>query len=395
MTKKNKIVLAIIVLLFTALVVLRHFIPKPIDWKLSFNGHRKTPYACSVIKDMMPYLFPGKELRENTSSFFITLPGDTIDEENLIIICNEFKPDAFDLDALLDFVSQGNNVFLAAIGFSEKLKDTLGFNTNTQVFDTTLFRKVNERLNLYCTNDNSDSLFAFRKKMPESFLTAYDTLNTTPLGCDRNGNADFIVMPFGRGNVYIHTQPLAFTNYHILYGNHQYACTALSHLPVVNTIWDQYYKPDKVYDLSPVRYILSQPALKTAYLLLMVTILIYMIFGSKRLQKPLPVALPVKNNSLEFVITVGKLYYRSNNHTDLARKKVTYFNEFIHNRYYITKDNDKEKEIRTLSMRSGVDEEMIRELMKITAGVSLKREISQQELIQIHRSIEEFYKNCK
>jgi hypothetical protein len=395
MRRKNKIYLVTILLLFTALVVVRHFVPRPVDWRLSFNGNRKSPYACSVAKDLLPVLFPGKEITVNTTSFYMTLHRDTLVNKNLIIIDDKFDPDDLDLYALLDFAAHGNSVFISSLSFSDKLCDTLKFRTNMPVIDTSMFKPVKEALRLSGSEQTSDSVFCFRKRMPESRFVSFDTLRSIVLGSDGSGKVNFILTRFGKGKIFLHCQPLAFTNFHLLYGNYRYACTALSDLPVVNTIWDQYYKPDKILDMSPVRYILSQPALKSAWLLLLITIFIYMIFGSRRMERAIPVIRPEQNASLDFVTTVGKLYYRSQNHTDLARKKLMYFHEFIRNRYFLERVDQTDEQIRTLSLRSGVEEEKVRHLVHTAGILTDKDHVSREELIGLHKSIEDFYKNCK
>ncbi len=395
MTRKNKIYLAAILVLFTALIVVKHFAPRPVNWMLNFSGNRKSPYGCSVLNEQLPVLFPGKELTVNTASFYLTLRPDTLDTKNLIIITDAFSPDDPDLSALLDFASHGNSVFISSLSFSGKLCDTLNFKTSIPVIDTSMLKRVKEELRLSYSGNPADSSFLYRKKMPDSRFENYDTLNTVPLGTDKSGNVNFILTRFGKGNIFLHCQPLAFTNYHLLYSNHRYAFTALSHLPVENTIWDQYYKPERIIDLSPVRYILSQPALKAAYFLLVFTIVIYMIFGSRRRQRIVPVIQPERNASLDFVTTVGKLYYRSQNHADVARKKLIYFNEFIRNRYFLQGLDQTEEQIRILSQKSGVETEKIRHLARMAGSLSENKQLSQLELIEFHKSIEDFYKNCK
>jgi hypothetical protein len=395
MGRKNKIFFAVILLLFTALIVVKHFAPRPVDWRLNFSGNRKSPYGCSVARELLPLLFPEKEITVNTASLYLTLRHDTLTTKNLIIISSEFSPDDLDLNTLLDFVARGNAVFISSLSFSGKLCDTLNFKTNIPVIDTAYLKRVKEELRLSYSGKNIDSTFSFGKRMPDSRFESYDTLNSVPLGRDKSGNVNFIFTRFGKGGIYLHSQPLAFTNFHLLYGNYRYAFTVLSYLPAENTIWDQYYKPEKIIDLSPVRYILSQPALKKAYLMAVFTIIIYMIFGSKRKQRIVPVIQPEKNASLDFVTTVGKLYYRSHNHSDLARKKLIYFNEFIRNRYFIQGLEQDDQQIRILSQKSGVDEVRIRHLATMAANLSGMKQISSQDLTELHKCLEDFYKNCK
>jgi hypothetical protein len=392
---KNKIYVAIVLMLFISLVIIQHFVPVQSDWKLSFNGYRKSPYGCSIARDLFPELFPGQSVTDNVSSFYASLPPDTLERKNLVIINEAFDPEEHDLSALLNFASEGNSVFISSSGFSDKLCDTLGFKIITQVVDTSFFKPGEEVLKLSDPDKSSDSAFVFRKRFMESRFEGFDSLRSIPLGMDRKGSVNFIVMSFGNGKIFLHCQPLAFTNYHLLYSNYQYACSALTQLPVVATIWDQYYKQDREADSSPVRYILSQAPLRAAYFLLIGTLLIYMVIGSRRMQRAIPVVTPEKNSSLGFIVTVGKLYYRSRNNADLARKKITYFNEFVKNRYSIEKPELRDENVRILWQRSGIEESSIKDLLKLLSGLSKRIKITDQELIGLHEAIEDFYRHCK
>ncbi len=395
MRRKNKIYLILLLLLFSSLVIIQHFVPRPVDWSLSFNGNKKSPYACSVSRELMKVIFPGKDIKDNNVSLFQILNQDTLGNRNLIIISNEFSPEEPDLSALLDFAARGNAVFLSSLEYSGKLCDTLRFQTEIPVIDSALFKPAKEFLKLSFSGKSNDTLFTYRKSMPDCSFTRYDTSHSVALGTDRAGRVNFIRTQFGKGEIYIHCQPLAFTNFHILYGNYRYACTALSCLPVRNTIWDQYYKPDRIIDLSPVRYILSEPPLKAAYFLILITILIYLIFGSKRTQRMIPVIPPEQNTSLEFITTISRLYFRSQNHADLARKKFIYFNDFIRNRYFLQGFDQSAEQVRTLAMRSGVEETQIAGLLQTAVTLTGITQISKQELIGLHKLLEDFYSKCK
>ena len=395
MSKLNKLYAAAILLLFTVLVVLHHFVPRPVDWKLSFSGTRKLPYGSRILADMLPGLFPGRAITVNTTSLYNLFSTDTLDSQNLIIVCGSFDPDEPDMNSLLDFISKGNYAFISALDFSGEFSDTLRFSTIAPVIDTSMFRDVKESLSLIQQPGSDDSLYLFSRRMPAGCFDAYDSLVSVPLGRDRKDNVNFIMVPFGRGKIYLHCQPLAFTNYHLLYGNYRYACTALSMLPVANTIWDQYYKPDKVLNMSPLRYILSQPALRGGYRVLLIIIIIYMVFGSKRIQRPIPVILPPQNSSMDFVKTVASLYFRNRNHGDIARKKLIYFNEFIRTRYRLPQTASAGDRIRSLSVRSGVEEGKVRHLLMIGESLEHKKEIGDYELAELHQLLEFFYRNCK
>ena len=395
MRSKNRRYLIFILLLFVALVVLKHYMPKSVNWDWSFDKESKSPYGCRIMHDMLDSIFPDQLISVNNSSPYIALQQNENRYKNLIIITSSFEPDDLDLDALLDYAGEGNNVFISAMNFSDAVCDTLRLKLRASFLDTSLLRNTKTSLSLYNPEKDTPDVFMFKGAMPAIFFVSYDTLKSICLGNDQRGNPDFLVTAFGKGKIFLHSQPLAYTNYYLLTGSSDYACRSMSYLPEANSIWDQYYKPGRMINLSPVRYILSQPAFRSAYYLAMVTILIYMIFGSKRKQQIIQVIKPDENTSLKFLITVGRLYYRSRNYIDLARKKTIYFHEFLRNRYYLHTITGSDEHIRLLALKSGVDVEVISQLLKRVGVIDESRGLDRKGLIEYHRLLETFYSMCK
>lgn len=394
MLTMNKKYILIISALFVVLIVLRHIAPKPVNWNLSFSGYKKSPYGCRVTRDLLHVIFPEKDIHVNSGSFYITLK-DPVSQSNLIIISDHFKPDDLDLNTLLDYVARGNNLFISTLSFPKKLEDTLQFKTKESVLDTSLLKRYAEKLKLSYPAKMEDSIFTFPRRMPDHYIEELNKATSLILGRDRAGRPDFVSTGFGKGKIYLHCQPLAFTNYHMLYGNYQYACLALSVLPVHNTIWDQYYKPDRMVNTSPVRYILSQAPLRSAYYVFLITLLIYMIFGSRRKQRPIPVIQPLRNTSLDFIHSVGQLYYKNQNHADLVKKKIMYFQEFIRNRYHIQQPFVNQEQIQVLARKSGVEQEFVSKLFRLAEELQKRHNIDGSELLKLHELIEKFYLQCK
>ena len=68
-----------------------------------------------------------------------------------------------------------------------------------------------------------------------------DTSRAYNLGHDNLGNINFIKLKAGKGNIYVHQAPLAFSNYFLLHKNNMsYYETALSYLPKnkKQVVWD-------------------------------------------------------------------------------------------------------------------------------------------------------------
>lgn len=395
MWRNNKIWFSVIVILFSALIVIKHFMPSPINWEMNFDKGYTSPYGCKVVYEMLESIFPGKSVITNSVSFYVGLQEDSIHPQNLIVITNDFSPDKLDIEKLLNFVSKGNNLFVSSYSFAQAFSDTLKFQLNQPIFDTTLFKTVKEELKLVACQTNKEESFIFQKKLPDLYFNSYDSSKTDILGSDNQKKANFICMNYSQGKIYLHCQPVVFSNYHILYSNYTYACNALSYLPVINTVWDQYYKPNKFINTSPVRFILCNLSLKAAYFILLTTILIYIIVGTKRKQRVIPLIQPLQNTSLHFIKTVGGFYYKSQNHTEIARKKSIYFLEYIRNRYYLKITDNSNTSIQLLVQKSGVDIHLVEKLLNNIYSINKNQELSKESLIEFHQRIEEFYKKCK
>lgn len=395
MTRNQKRNVIILVALTVLLVIVEHYAPEPVNWNYSFSEKDKIPMGCWVLKkDLLPRLFNEQLITVNNGSLFQTLDSQSFQNKNLIIITSDFNPDPADLDQLLDFVSQGNQVFLAAFHFSKSLADTLKFTTKVNLPSIDSLMKSKVRLTLVNPLLKEPSGYKFSQNMPEHYFASLDTVNSIILGLDQNNHINFVKERFGKGKIYIHCQPTVFTNYHLLYSNYSYVSGILSYLPESSTVWDEYYKPFKRISTSPMRFVLSRKPLKTAYFLLIMLVIIYMLFEGKRRQRAMPLIKPLENTSLDFLRTLGKLYYRQQNHQDLAKKILIYFNDFIHNRYFINVDKITRDYFTVLSAKSGVNELLIEEIYNIAGKIQSKNKEPGSQIIKLYQKIHEFKNKC-
>ena len=185
-----------------------------------------------------------------------------------------------------------------------------------------------------------------------------------------------------------------FLNYNFLKKNNiNYSEKVFSYLPVQQLIWDDYYKAGKVHrDRSPLRVIFSYPALSTAYYLLLFSIILFIVIGIKRKQRIIPVMEPFNNTTLEFVETVGALYYQKGSHKEIADKQIIYFMSYVKSTFRVTISDYDNAFISKLSSLSGIENNKINGLFKYIAYIKAKSEIYEHELLQLNIMIENFYK---
>ncbi|MFW5886205.1 MAG: DUF4350 domain-containing protein [Bacteroidota bacterium] len=386
MLKKNSKYLFFILALFITMILFQHYAPKPVDWRYNFQGKEKVPYGCKVLKDMLPVIFPGKKIITHHSSLYRELK-DVGENKNLIIITERFQPDVMDQEKMLEFVRAGNNVFIASLSYGKSFSNSLGFQTKTLLIDSL---QLKGDTTIYKFLDPKLEEVKYEKILENHFFSRYDSTKSLVIGVNGHGKANFTRIKEGKGYFFIHCQPLVFTNYHLLYSSGTYPCIALSYLPVQISLWDEYYKPNKTQHASPVKFILSKSPLRIAYYLVLLGILIYMLFESKRKQRIIPIIPFRKNSSLEFIHTLGRLYYHKRDYKDLVVKKMIYFNDRIRSKYYIFSPDKDEKFYKILAAKSGVNEDLVKKIYKHGHQLTQLKKVNEKQLIYLNNLLHEF-----
>jgi hypothetical protein len=188
----------------------------------------------------------------------------------------------------------------------------------------------------------------------------------------------------------LHTQPVAFTNFHLLKGNHhEYAEKVLSYIPEGKVFWHIKDQTGEVISDSPMRYVLSQPALKWAWYIFLIGMLIFMLFNAKRKQRIVPIIKPLANTTVDFTKTIGNLYYQEGDHNNIIDKKIIYFLEKVRNEYLIETHRLDDDFIKKLHLKSGKDLDDIKNIVSLINAYRKNNYLSiEDDLLQINNAIE-------
>ena len=368
---------------------------EPLTWTISLNKDDKIPYGAYVSFALMKKIFPGNNIIENNVSFFELSQKNKIFKNNIVIITDNFSPDMLETEKLLELTSTGANIFISSFHFNKKFLDTLNIKVK-QNFDFSFIPKTDKTKNTLITLNNNQKCDTFEVNTSFSgvYFSSFDS-SAEILGSDEKSHANFLKIPHGKGTLFIHTMPLVFSNYNQLYGSYEYAASLLSYLPERNTTWDEYYKPLRKKVATPIRYILSRPSLKAAYLLLIAGLLFYIIFEAKRRQKIIPVLHPLKNSSAEFVETVGKLYFNNADHRDIAIKKFGFFCEMLRSRFNIQEIYFDDAFYNKLSEQTGADIKTITTIFMSASFHKTTSWITENELIRFVKLLDKFKEQIK
>ncbi len=402
MDKRSKVILIIFAIVLVSIIVTEITRPKPINWRPSYTSESKIPFGCYVLYNELSTLFPKNKLEKVEKSVYdFMVQRDSSKNSNYLLINNNIQLDKQETNKLLDYVSKGNNAFIAATSISYFLSDTLniGMNSEYSLKEDTVSVSLTHRKFIH-------KKFEFSRGASKTYFSSVDTSNTTILGRLKfvkesaivGTNKETITAPnfiktnFGEGSFFIHTTPEAYSNYYLLKGNKDYIANTFSYLDNKTLYWDDYKKSGRVVIDSPMRFVLNQTALKWAYYLTMVGLLLFVIFKAKREQRIIPVIKPLENSSVEFARTVGTLYHQNKDYTNLIQKKLNYFLAELRNRYYVDTSALNEKTIHQLAAKSGKPIEEVKKLIEYILYLKNKSAHSEQDTIELTKKITAFKK---
>lgn len=400
MDRRSKIILWIFGLVLLGIILSEVVRPRPLDWRPSYTLKDKIPFGCYVLHNELSTLFPNSEIETVEESVYdVMIKRDSTKESTYLLINDHVDVDRQELNQLLNYVEKGNTVFLSANSVSYNLADTLNLvirSDYTISEDTVLVDLTHQKFN--------GQKFLFARGLNNTQITKVDTVNSTVLGHleflrknefvpeppEKIRLPNFVKTKFGKGHFLIHATPQAFSNYYLLGENSAYAANVLSYLDDRMIFLDNYKKSGRVIIDSPMRFILSQAALKWTYYLTIIGLLLFVIFRAKREQRIIPVMKPIENSSVEFARTVGSFYYQSRDHSDLINKKLNYFLAFLRERYYVDTSTLNENTFRLVAAKSGKPYEEVKKLMEFILYLKGKPMNSEQDLIHLNEKITAF-----
>ena len=402
MNKTIKIYVFLLVLIVIGILYIEAVRPKAIDWRPTYSLKDKIPLGLYVFNQESEKVFGDDLERIYTTPYeFLDAYYDYDEEEyNLegtIFYVNSYNDiDEGSMDEIMYFVSQGNTAFISTPYISPVLLDSLDLELSYKKYDEFQNIKGVDSIHASLTNPIFGSQkYNITVGAIERGFSLVDSLNNVILGYQQfeqtgEKQVNFLKVPYKNGFFYLHTQPCTFTNYHLLKDeNYNYAENLLSYLPKDQKIyWFTKGQLGEVINQSPMRFVASQPALRYAWYLLLITGLLFVIFNSKRKQRVVPIIKPLENTTVDFTKTIGNLYYQQKDHHDIITKKITYFLERIRNQYMLDTKVLDEHFTKKLELKSGKKQEDIQRVIDLINKFERSSHATEKDLIELNKAIE-------
>jgi hypothetical protein len=374
---------------------------KQLNRRVTLWRKDKIPYGTYYAYESLKYLFPDAAITINKTSpaDYRFEAGSNFFHNNrkhriaYIIIAPQVIPDRREIDAMMNFVGNGNQIFISAIYMGDSLLDELKLSTRNG-FE---FFNYQDSLSLSLYNPvNYDSLsFQYPGLRGDNSINIMDSMYTSVLGRDSRGHPNFVKFGYkGGGAIYLHFAPMAMTNFFLLHRqNSSYYDNVLSYIPstsILEVKWDDYFRYPRNSTFSSLEYILGNQALRWAFWLTVLLFLLIYLFESKRSQRMIQASVAKTNSSLDFVKTIGRLYYQRKDNANLAGKMITHFLDHIRSKYNIQTSSMDDEFRERLSYKSGAGREQTEAIVSSIRSLQGDPYPTDEDLLSFNKKIEEF-----
>lgn len=397
MSKKGKLYIVLAALAILSIVAIEMTKPKPINWFPSYATHHKIPFGSYVFNEQLKRVTDSVTIVDRPPFEYLknnNINGTYLFYNGGIAFGKE------ELNSLLDWVSKGNTLIVSAVGFENKLLDTLNLDIKT----VNIVDNFNNKYQVKLVNPLLDDGTSYKYERATTFyhFNKIDTLKTSVIGLIdkyrgenkpiKDSLVSSIKQPFGDGEIILNTFPQAFTNYFMLQSpNQNYTAGLLSYIDTNKPVYvDTYYKTGKTFYTSPMYLFLNTKSLKWAYYLVLIGALIYIIFEGKRKQRAIPIVKPLKNQTVDFTRTIANMYYENGKHKDIAQHKIHHFLEYIRNTMHLSTAEINTSFIKNLAARSNNTLEDTQTLFKLIENLDQQTEINNIQLKRLNTLIEQF-----
>lgn len=417
MSKKNKIWWIIIAVLFVGgIAYLGYYFSnreggsgmKVYDqWDITYDPEDKNPYGTYVISQLLDSLELGENFEQIEDERAISLDSNEI----FLFIGEEMFLSNRNRDSLINAIAEGSSAFFIVEKLEQEFIDLL-------LYDQISGVDLDSTINASFTHPDLKGVSREIWYMDEKKLTNYpwryikeDNIyheSAKVLGYGNNKQINFIRFKLGKGYLFIHTSPIAFTNLNVLREEgFLYAEDVFSHLPPGKIEYHSYARFPRANNgegtggdggggsepkKSPLEFILSQQALRWAFFTLVAVLLTTLLFRSRRRRKSIEVYEKKMNTTVGHIDTVANIFLQQKQHHKLIAIKEKNFYEFVKNHYYISPKNNPEDFTKKLSEKSGIELKRIEDIRQsLHSG---KGFANQETLHAVHKKVEYFYRNC-
>jgi len=383
MNKTFKIYAVIFVVVMIILALFEVNKTESTDWRKNFKTYQKSPFGLYVFNNEIKDLFKNKVKKIDQTPYDYYTRNKEKGSHNILVVEHEVDTESW--NKILEEVSKGSNAMLIISEMPKEISDSIGY------YDSMISFRDENVLKLTDTKYQND--FIKLDKFPSgrgfTFIKPGSEVLGKTLEKNNDDQANFVKIKFGEGYFYVHCEPLFITNYYLLKpGNVKYAQDVFSYLDDKETLW--FLESNSKSSQFLLRFILSNPALKYAWWVLLGGLALFIFFNAKRKQRIVPIVEPLKNNSVDFVKSIGNLYLQEGDFHDMMSKKAQYFLNKVRMDLLIDTQKLDEEFAKKLHLKTGKPMEIIDVAIGlIKKGQDPYAHVMKEDLVRMNKILDE------
>lgn len=396
MSKVNLKYLSFLAVLVTLYLAMLYFMPQRFNWTVTYYQRDKNPFGAYVFKSLADKSWIGQVNTSNRTIFELR----DFEEPNLLVICNNFDISDVEMESILQLLEAGKTIFIASSQIDTLLTSRFGIKMSGINFEfllQSMWGGDSAGVSFGYPHEMRDATYWLPRQLLNQSFVEYDPNIAEVIAKNTDDDPVLLKVRHGGGILLLSSTPMVFANFSMLKDdNYKYVAGMLSDIEGGKLHWTEYYQLGRMEAQTPLRYILSEESLKWAFYIAIFSIIIFMIFESKRTQRIIPIITPLKNETLVFVKTIARLYYQKKDHKQLANKKMIHFLDHLKQKLRIDVNEEIGSVINTVAAKTGSDVEEVRLLFDQINRISNVRYISADELkifvLRIEAVLNENYK---
>jgi hypothetical protein len=436
--KGNQLYIAVIVVFIILVFLFELAAPQKFNWKPTYDKYDREPFGSYVFDDVLSSSID--DYRVVNKTFFQIWEEDSAAAPKAFLLTeNRFDFSGTDINHLFKLLYNGNQIMICTDYLPRSLQDTLNIvdienlehtysleryleNNQKQrdsiflVTDTLGNKKIYEvypfvhpstirigkwekSYNKDTTYYNKDTVYSdnYPKnalkhdsiKIDSSYSTQWrpmksDSVDT--LANNKHGRTLAVKIPVGKGELFIVSTPLMFTNFGILDDqNAAYIFGLLSHMKGKPFVRIEAYGNHDEKPAIPLRYLLITPPLRWAVYTAILLILLFMIFTAKRRQRIIPVVETPPNRTLGFIQLISSLFYSRHDNAEILKTKYSVFCSVIKQKTGVDLLDNKhdDSHFSRLAEKIGMPEDEIKQLIKEFRMIPYQYDVPDDQLKEL------------
>ena len=403
MNKRTLVILAAVfglIMLIVALLFKTKKVPD-IKWVKSYRYESKEANGGWLLKEMIKQYYGEDHVRDLKDKVFDSL---SIEKQLYVYFGSSYNYPKPRLDSLQKFIEYGNEVLF--------ISNRINFPEEDSIFNPYNYLSLKND-SIFYYNSCDSSLIESMTFSTVEYDHSLDSLSTTgKYLLDKNDLQELdvghefllcsedtlgVFAKIDEIQMHFYFLPESFTNissrhslyleqFNFVFGQFTATRVVLDHPSFHGSFAEQESQ-------SPIQYILNTPTLAWAYYITLFSMLLFVVFGSKRKQKEIPLIEKHKNTSMDYVNVLSRLFQDQNQNHKLVKHMRDNFEHEVKRDYFI--DANKEDYISVLAKKSKVETDRIKRMYRLFDKAKNDQATSDIQLSQLYSHIDYFHKNAQ